>query len=78
MTGAPPPPAFSIEMGVSQTFLPGWPQTMILQISASQVARITGIEFTSLHFPKCKAIREAYIIHTQHSISKTLTLENTH
>jgi hypothetical protein len=29
--------------GVSQTISMGWPQIEILQISASQVARITGI-----------------------------------
>jgi hypothetical protein len=28
---------------VSQTICPGWPQTSYLQISASQVARITGL-----------------------------------
>jgi hypothetical protein len=29
--------------GVSRTICPGWPQTMILPISASQVARITSV-----------------------------------
>jgi hypothetical protein len=32
-----------VEMGVSQTFCPGWPQTKIHPISASQIARITGV-----------------------------------
>jgi hypothetical protein len=37
-----PPVHFALvilEMGVSQTICPGWPQTLILQISASQVVR---------------------------------------
>jgi hypothetical protein len=34
---------FSVEMGVSRTFSPGWLGTMILPISASQVARITDV-----------------------------------
>jgi hypothetical protein len=29
--------------GVSRTICPGWPRTMILPISASQLARITGV-----------------------------------
>jgi hypothetical protein len=33
-----------VEMGVLQTVSPGWPQTVILPISASQVARIIGCE----------------------------------
>jgi hypothetical protein len=33
---------FSIEMG-SHKLLPFWPENMILLISASQVARITGM-----------------------------------
>jgi hypothetical protein len=33
----------SLEMGASQTIHPDWPQTVILPISASQVARITGV-----------------------------------
>jgi hypothetical protein len=33
---------FGLEMG-SQTICPGWPQTVILLISASQVARSTGV-----------------------------------
>jgi hypothetical protein len=28
---------------VSQTICPGWPRTAILQVSASQVLRITGV-----------------------------------
>jgi hypothetical protein len=32
---------FSIEMGLAN-FLPGWPGTLILSVSASEVARITG------------------------------------
>jgi hypothetical protein len=32
-----------VEMGVSWTFCLGWPQTMILLISTSQVARIIGM-----------------------------------
>jgi hypothetical protein len=32
-----------LEMGVSQTICPGWPQTAILLISACEVARIKGI-----------------------------------
>jgi hypothetical protein len=30
-------------MGVSHTICPGWPQTSILPISASHVARVTGL-----------------------------------
>jgi hypothetical protein len=36
-------PQLLIEMGVSRTFCLGWPQTLILPISASLVARITGV-----------------------------------
>jgi hypothetical protein len=32
-----------LEMGVSRTICPGWPRTMILLISASQVAGIAGV-----------------------------------
>jgi hypothetical protein len=32
-----------LEMEVSQTICPGWPQASIFPISASQVARITGV-----------------------------------
>jgi hypothetical protein len=32
-----------LEMGISQSICPGGPQTTILPISASQVARITGM-----------------------------------
>jgi hypothetical protein len=32
-----------LEMGVSRILCPGWPLIVILQISASQVARITGM-----------------------------------
>jgi hypothetical protein len=31
-----------VEMGVSQTLCPGWPQTVIFPISAFQVARMKG------------------------------------
>jgi hypothetical protein len=34
---------FLVEMESCKVFSPGWPGTMILQISASQVARITGM-----------------------------------
>jgi hypothetical protein len=34
-----------LEMGVSRTIYPRWPQTVILPISASQVARITDVSF---------------------------------
>jgi hypothetical protein len=33
---------FSVEMGFCKLFCPGWPWTVILSISVSQVARITG------------------------------------
>jgi hypothetical protein len=32
-----------LEMGIAQTICPGWPQTAISLISASQVARMTGV-----------------------------------
>jgi hypothetical protein len=32
-----------LEMGVSGTICLGWPKTLILVISASQVARITSV-----------------------------------
>jgi hypothetical protein len=32
-----------VEMRVSQTFCPQWPQTIILQISTSQATRITNV-----------------------------------
>jgi hypothetical protein len=35
-----------LEMGVSWTICPHWPQTTILLISASQVTRITGVTAT--------------------------------
>jgi hypothetical protein len=41
-----------LEMKVSQTLCPGWPQTSILPISASQVARITGTSH------QCPAVTE--------------------
>jgi hypothetical protein len=34
--------------GVSQVICPGWPWTMILQTSASQIARITGVSHKHL------------------------------
>jgi cytochrome bd-type quinol oxidase subunit 1 len=34
---------FTLEMGVLQTICPGWPWTVILQISSSHIARITGM-----------------------------------
>jgi hypothetical protein len=34
--------------GISQMICLGWPHAMILQISASQVARITGVSHQSL------------------------------
>jgi hypothetical protein len=41
------PPAYFalviLEMGVSQTICPDWPQTKILPILASQVAKVTGM-----------------------------------
>jgi hypothetical protein len=39
---APPHPAVGWD-GVSQTICPGWPQTLILLTSASQIARIIGM-----------------------------------
>jgi hypothetical protein len=36
--------------GASQTICPGWPQTEILLISASQIARITGVSHQSPNF----------------------------
>jgi hypothetical protein len=43
-----------VEMGVSQTFCPGWPQTLILPISASNVARIIGVShhWVIFHYPE--------------------------
>jgi hypothetical protein len=32
-----------VEMGISPTFIPGWPLTAVLQISASCVAGITDM-----------------------------------
>jgi hypothetical protein len=37
-----------IELGVSTTFCYGWPQTTILPISATQITRITGINYLCL------------------------------
>jgi hypothetical protein len=37
-----------LEMGVSWTICPIWPQTLILPMSASQVARITGVNHQCL------------------------------
>jgi hypothetical protein len=34
---------FSFEMGSHEHFCQGWPQTMIYPISASEIARITGM-----------------------------------
>jgi hypothetical protein len=31
-----------LEIRISQTICPGWPQTTVLPISASQVTKITG------------------------------------
>jgi hypothetical protein len=48
---ATPPAHFTLdilEMGVSQTICPGWPQTMILLISAFQEARMTGVSHQHL------------------------------
>jgi hypothetical protein len=39
---------FILEMGVSQTICPGWPQIVNLPISAFQVARITGVSHQRL------------------------------
>jgi hypothetical protein len=36
-------PVFGWDGGVSQTFCLGWPQTTVLLISASQVAKITSM-----------------------------------
>jgi hypothetical protein len=41
-----PPVHFALvilDIGVSKTISLGWPQTVILQISTSQIARITGM-----------------------------------
>jgi hypothetical protein len=35
--------------GVSPTICPGWPQTVILPISVSQIARITGVSHCTQH-----------------------------
>jgi hypothetical protein len=42
------PSFFSIEMGSYKLFCPGWPKTVILPISSSQVARITGVSHRSI------------------------------
>jgi hypothetical protein len=39
-----------LEMGVSRTICLGWPQTMILPILASQVARITSVSHQRLAY----------------------------
>jgi hypothetical protein len=48
---ATPPVHFALvilEMGVSRTICPNWPQTAILPISNSQVARIIGVSHQHL------------------------------
>jgi hypothetical protein len=44
------PSFFSIEMGVSLTFCLGWPQTVILPISASYIARIIDLSYCTWPF----------------------------
>jgi hypothetical protein len=39
-----------LEMGSSSTVCPSWPQTSILLISASQVARIIGMSHRCLAY----------------------------
>jgi hypothetical protein len=36
---------FSTEMGSYELFCPGWPGTLILPISASQVARVADVSY---------------------------------
>jgi hypothetical protein len=43
MTGAYHPAQLLVEMGSHELFCSGWPRTMILLISASQVAQIIGV-----------------------------------
>jgi hypothetical protein len=60
--GATPPVRFALvilEMRVSRTICLSWPRTIILPISASQVARITGVSHqllvTCFYFIFCSA-----------------------
>jgi hypothetical protein len=58
---------------VSRTICPGWPQTLILLLSASQVAGITGVSHgTRLpsYIFKCSKETENYDFQTPGSINK--------
>jgi hypothetical protein len=55
-----------LEMGVSQTIYSGWPRTMILLISVSHVARITGMSHWYL----------ALVISFEHTFSPSASLPN--
>jgi hypothetical protein len=48
-----------LEMGILWTICPGWPQIVIFPISASQVARITGISHQQLAFRRTESTRKA-------------------
>jgi hypothetical protein len=51
--------------GVSWTIYPGWPQTSILLISASQVARITGVSYQCpVYNPLLKSIIGPWVQNT--------------
>jgi hypothetical protein len=64
MTGAmPPSPAFFCWYEISWTFSPGWPQISILLISASQVARITGV--SHWHLAKTNLLNVYYYAKTK-------------
>jgi hypothetical protein len=43
-------PVFSVEMWTPKHLCPGWPQTMILLISALQEARIIGVSHSTQLF----------------------------
>jgi hypothetical protein len=50
MTGTHHHAVFSVEMGSRQLFGLGWAAATILLISASQVARFTGVNYTQFEF----------------------------
>jgi hypothetical protein len=60
-----------LEMGVSQTISLGWSQTMILLISASQVATITGV--SHWHPASCLEICSRYVAQNSNSQSSCLS-----
>jgi hypothetical protein len=70
MTGTDHHAFFSVEIGSQELFAWGWPQTVILLISASQVASITGMShqcpltlcfLTTFHSPEVSLISLNFI-----------------